>query len=399
MQHRNLQISIVVGGQWHAFDLAREFYRQGNLHRLITTYPKSRTRKFNIPDAKVVSLPLSLFLHKSLEYMGGEQLTNKFQYFNCQLFAQLAWRYLQCSDIIQGWSSFCEPAIHWAKSAHIPFVVYRGSAHIQVQNHLLKAEYQKLGLSWPGTHPETIKQELREYQLADYICVPSSFVQASFISRGFPHNRLFCNLLGADLGKFYPLEEQPNLPNFRVIYAGSLTVRKGIHYLIKGFQQADIPGSQLYLVGGITPETHFLLGKKDDRVHCTGQLPQAELANYYHKSSVFVMPSIEEGMATVQAQALACGLPLVCTTNTGGEDLLRLSGVAPRKIENGIREYPAGYVVPVGDSQAIATCLTLLAGNPEYYANKRAAALMLRENNLSWQNCAQRATDFYKSLA
>ena len=72
MQHRNLQISILVGGQWHAFDLAREFYRQGNLHRLITTYPKSRTRKFGIPDAKVVSLPLSLFLHKSLEYMGGD---------------------------------------------------------------------------------------------------------------------------------------------------------------------------------------------------------------------------------------------------------------------------------------------------------------------------------------
>ena len=51
------------------------------------------------------------------------------------------------------------------------------------------------------------------------------------------------------------------------------------------------------------------------------------------------MSSIEEGMAMVQMQALACGLPLICTTNTGGEDLLRLSGDKGRKIDLGITQF------------------------------------------------------------
>ena len=34
-----MKVTIVVGGRWHAFDLARELERQGHLHRLITNYP------------------------------------------------------------------------------------------------------------------------------------------------------------------------------------------------------------------------------------------------------------------------------------------------------------------------------------------------------------------------
>ena len=64
-----------------------------------------------------------------------------------------------------------------------------------------------------------------------------------------------------------------------------------------------------------------------------GHLPPDALVEHYQQSHCFVMSSIEEGMAMVQMQALACGLPLICTTNTGGEDLLRLSGVEGKKLE------------------------------------------------------------------
>jgi len=56
-----LKITIVVGGRWHAFDLARELHAAGLLHRLITNYPKYKTRQWGIPDDKVVSLPLTLW--------------------------------------------------------------------------------------------------------------------------------------------------------------------------------------------------------------------------------------------------------------------------------------------------------------------------------------------------
>jgi glycosyltransferase involved in cell wall biosynthesis len=48
---------------------------------------------------------------------------------------------------------------------------------------------------------------------------------------------------------------------------------------------------------------------------------QNDLVNYYSKARVFVLPSRAEGLALVQAQAIACGLPVVCSKETGGSDL------------------------------------------------------------------------------
>jgi alpha-maltose-1-phosphate synthase len=389
------KVTILVGGQWHSFDLAKALHSQGYLYRLITTYPLSRTRKFAIPDDKVISLPLSLLLHKIANKIGGDYITTKIQYLLCQLFAQKATKYLSGSDIIHGWSSFSEPAMIWAKTHQIPFVLYRGSAHIQQQSLILRAEYQKLGLKWSETHPQTVAQELREYDLADKISVPSLFVKHSFLHQGFSEDKLYHNSLAANINFFTPNVKQDDI--FRVIYAGTLSIRKGVHYLVKAFQQANIKNSQLYLVGGQTLETKLLLTNVDDNVIITGQVSQQKLVHYYQNSSVFVMPSVEEGLATVQAQALACGLPLICTTNTGGEDLLKMSG-EPVELTGNIYEYPAGYLVPVGDSEAIALCLQILANNVNIHQQKQKAALSLRNKNLSWDDYAQRAIKLYNSL-
>jgi len=50
---------------------------------------------------------------------------------------------------------------------------------------------------------------------------------------------------------------------------------------------------------------------------------QSKLVHYYNKAKIFILPSREEGLAMVQAQALSCGLPVVCSKDSGGEDLLR----------------------------------------------------------------------------
>jgi len=113
---------------------------------------------------------------------------------------------------------------------------------------------------------------------------------------------------------------------------------------------------------------------------------------------VFVMASIEEGLAMVQVQALACGLPLICTTNTGGEDLLGLAGASPHHGNRGIEEYPAGYVVPIRDPEAIAGLLWELAANPHLLWQKRCAALALREQRMGWDTFAERTVAVYQSL-
>ncbi|MBD2245411.1 glycosyltransferase family 4 protein [Nostoc sp. FACHB-888] len=393
-----MKISIVVGGRWHAFDLARELHSAGVLHRLITNYPKYKTRKWGIPDDKVVSLPLTLLLGKAMYYIGKENLVMKSQALLHNLFAKAASRYLEGSTLVHGWSSFSEPALHWAKRNNIPFLLERSSSHMKVQCQLLREEYQQLGLHWTETHPEIVAQELREYKMADKLAVPSLFVKRSFLAQGFPEKRLVLNHFGTNIKSFSSGLKEDNL--FRIIYAGSLSVRKGIHYLVKAFMQANIANSELCLVGGATAETPHLLTVADERIKLIGHVPQLELVDYYRNSSVFVMPSIEEGLACVQVQALACGLPLICTTNTGGEDLLRMSGVEPVKLDMGIEEYPAGYLVPVRDSEAIAICLKNLANNSQLLQAKREAVLSIRNvsTGLDWSSYTQRAITTYENL-
>ena len=52
-----MKITIVVGGRWHAFNLARKLYAKGHLHRLITNYPSWIVSRWGILIERVVSLP------------------------------------------------------------------------------------------------------------------------------------------------------------------------------------------------------------------------------------------------------------------------------------------------------------------------------------------------------
>jgi starch synthase len=68
-------------------------------------------------------------------------------------------------------------------------------------------------------------------------------------------------------------------------------------------------------------------GNDDWFVH-VDPLPQRDLARFYAAGDVFVLASREEGLALVLSQALACGLPLICTDRTGGADLAHTPALA-----------------------------------------------------------------------
>ena len=389
------QISIVVPGRWHAFELARELHQLGALHRIVTNYPRSRTRRWGIPDDKVVSLPLTLLLTRAAWKIGGEGLAMKQQFRINDLFARQAAKHLGTPDLVHAWSGAAEPGLRAARKHGIPTVLERSSSHMEEQCELLRSEYASLGLRWSETPAATVERELQEYTLADEVFVPSRFVERTFQAKGFPAHRLFRNGFGVDVARFSPGNKSDDA--FRVIFAGSLGVRKGIHHLVAAFRHAAIPGSELQLVGGATPETDRLVGAPDPRIRRIGHVPQAELPDLYRQASVFVMASVEEGQAMVQAQALACGLPLICTANTGGEDYLGSDGPG-REVAAGVRELSAGYVVPPGKPEAMALALGRLAADPARLAAMRAAAGALARRDLSWRRYAAANLDRYRAI-
>jgi starch synthase len=395
-----MRVSIVVGGRWHAFDLAANLHRHRALHRLITNYPQFATRRWGIPDDRVVSLPSTLVASRLMSKW-SPKLVQRWQYRLHQWFAVSAARHLTGSDLVVAWSSFAEPAVQWARQHGVTSLVERGSAHILEQNELLTQEQQLLGLAWPGIDKDIIAMELREYDACAQVSIPSLFVERSFLRHGVDSKRLFRNPYGVDLGSFRPPKEPPRAPSpecLHVVFAGAASVRKGTHYLLRAFAEARRTEWRLSLVGGTAAEARRWLEPVPAGVSVLGHRPQRELAIAYGQAHCFVLPSIEDGFGMVLVQALACGLPLICTTNTGGEDLLGMLGETGEQRDCDVTEFPAGYLVPIRRPDSIAWCLRELSCNQDAWLSKRAAALRTAESSLGWDQYADRALARYREL-
>jgi len=83
-----------------------------------------------------------------------------------------------------------------------------------------------------------------------------------------------------------------------------------------------------------------LAANSDLPVEWSPSLPHPQLAERLRGADIFVLPSLEDGFARTVTEALACGLPVISTPNTGASDL----------IQSGVN----GEVVPIRDPQAIA---------------------------------------------
>jgi glycosyltransferase involved in cell wall biosynthesis len=150
------------------------------------------------------------------------------------------------------------------------------------------------------------------------VTVPSTHVLESFLERGFPRDRLFLNPFGVTLDVFRPTPAPDSGAPRTIIMTGAWSWRKGCDVLLEAWR--SLPGTRLLHVGPVGD----LPLPRDSGFEHVDSVPQHELPAYYARAHVFALASREEGLALVQVQALACGLKVVCTTRSGGEDLQRL---------------------------------------------------------------------------
>ncbi len=229
---------------------------------------------------------------------------------------------------------------------------------------------------WPAGHEERLDEEIR---LADAVLVGSTYAADSFVAEGIERSKMHVVPYGVDLQTFRPSppESAPRTDaseEFRVIYAGQLTQRKGLSYLLRGYQQFARADSQLTLVGSIVGSSAPLEPFADLFEHVAHQTRPA-LAQRYRASDVFVLPTLVEGMPLVVLEAMACGLPVIVTANGPG-DLVR----------DGVE----GFVIPERDPQALADRLECLYRDPQLRLamGQRAAA---RARTFSWEAYSSKA--------
>ncbi len=380
-----MRVTVSVDGRFHAFQLANELQARGYLERLITTYPRFEVVKYGVDRHRVESLlanevarrgwsKAAPFLRPTID--ASLALSEAFD-------RRVERRLHAGSDIFVGWSSKSLLSLRKAKELGMKTVVERGSAHILTQIRLLEEEYERHGMQFDVHHAGITERELQEYEETDFITVPSLFAKRSFLAHGVPEEKLLHTPYGVDLRSFRPGTKTDDV--FRIIYCGGRTIRKGIVYLLQAFTELDLPNSELWLVGSGSKETDSILARYgNERIRTLGPFPESELQKYYSQGSVYCHPSVEEGLSMVQLQAMACGLPVIATTNTGAEDV--------------IEEGKEGFIVPIRDPEAIKTKLLFLYENPRVLAEMGQAARKRAQAGSSWSDYGDRVVHQYQRV-
>lgn len=260
------------------------------------------------------------------------------------------------------------------------------NSHPRTFTGLLNDEHDRLGVAG-HIDIAAYEEHLNETSHCDYLLAGSEFVKQSYVDNGFDPAKAFVIRYGADLRNFYPLSDDERRgadSTFRVICVADVTPRKGHLYLLEAWRQLKLPNAELLLVGDIKPSMAPILKRYAGEFKHIAKVANRQLREYYGRSSVFVLPSVEDGFAYVCTEAMACGLPVITTTNTGAAEL----------IEHGKN----GFVVPIRSPEAIAEKLQLLYCDAELRRQMGQAAFSTSTAALGWARYAGRLESLYGRL-
>jgi glycosyltransferase involved in cell wall biosynthesis len=197
----------------------------------------------------------------------------------------------------------------------------------------------------------------RDIALADLIFVPSDHIATRLINNGTCRNKIRVIPYAADTTRFRPPIRKMHGQACTFLFAGGITQRKGILYLLEAWRRIRQPDWTLQLVGplpcNLGPLTSLL-----DHVEVLGKVAHGEMPTKMATADVFVFPSLFEGSAVVTYEALASGLPSIVTTAAGSV----------------VRHGVDGFCISPANVNELAHRMAQLGNSPQLRASMSTAA-------------------------
>jgi glycosyltransferase involved in cell wall biosynthesis len=380
-----MKVIVSCSGKFHAFNLVEELQRNGIEVIFFTSYSSKKNYLFkylakridneniekkNIKTNIIVAFGIKIFKKYP-------QLINN--YFDSWVSRQIK---KHEADWFIGWSSMSEKSIKIAKSKGIKTILERGSAHIIIQDDLLKRAYYSINKKFE-INPQTVNKELVEYENANFISVPSQFCLKTFMQTGFCIDKIFVNNYGVS-NYFKPVLESKSSVT-TILYLGRLSIQKGIHILLPIIEEfiTNKYKFKFIFIGGIDNDIRFLINSKlteSENIKFLGHIDHYYLSHYIGACDVAIIPSIQDGFAMVAPQILKVGIPIIISENAGAEQL--------------IKEGQNGWVVKP-EYTAIKERLAWAIFNYKDLLLMRRSILKLNLNDeLSWVNYGKRYVKF-----
>ena len=218
---------------------------------------------------------------------------------------------------------------------------------------------------WPGWQAMTgrvpsfyYERLAREWDLASIVVVNSAWSKTALIQQGVPAAKIEIVPLAYELPAEPPRERRRAGP-LKVLWLGSVILRKGIQYLLEAARLLQGSSVQI-IVAGPVHIAATAVASAPSNVSFVGRVSRDRAADYYRAADVFVLPTISDGFAITQLEAMAHGVPVIATPHCGevvndGED---------------------GFIIPPFSGQALAAAILDLDRDPERAAemSRRAVA-------------------------
>jgi glycosyltransferase involved in cell wall biosynthesis len=265
-------------------------------------------------------------------------------------------------------------ALEWCRERGIKCVLDQMDPN-RVEVELVRSEEKQ----WPGWALEAIQvpeayfeRREREWALADRVVVNSEFSRRALIQQGVPPEKLAVVPLcyGRDMEDKKLEARNQKLENgnefqisalspLRVLFLGQVILRKGIQYLLAAAKLLEHEPIRFDVVGpiGISREA---LATAPGNVTFHGRTGREQAADWYRRSHLFVLPTLSDGFAITQLEAMAHGLPVVTTPCCGDV------------VSDGVD----GFVVPARDAGALALTFKRYLAQPDLLPSQSADGLL-----------------------
>jgi glycosyltransferase involved in cell wall biosynthesis len=248
-------------------------------------------------------------------------------------------------------------------------------AYWELKSQLLQEEEQRLPAWKPtlvGIHDSAAKlaRKTEELELADVVICPSQFVADSLPEKFRRTKKIAITHFGSPLAApAKPREPFRPGKKLRVLFAGSMSQRKGLGDLLAAIRQLNRADVELVVMGSRLAPLEFYRGQYNNFTYEPPR-PHATVLKLMNSCDVFCLPSIVEGRALVMQEAMSQGLPLIITPNTGGADL----------IDEGI----TGFLVPIRQPEQIAAKIAWFADHRSAIPEMSRAA-QAKAASLTWE--------------
>jgi glycosyltransferase involved in cell wall biosynthesis len=281
---------------------------------------------------------------------------------------------------IYGYEDGCLETFRAAKNLGLKCFYDLPIAYWETVRKLLEEEGRRLPEWEPtlvGTRDSRAKldRKTEELALADLVVCPSLFVHRSLPPAARKDKHCIVAEFGSPARSPGAARRAPQgSDKLRVLFAGSMTQRKGLADVFAAMKLLKRDDVELIVMGSPMAPMEFYRNQYRDFTYLSTR-PHREVLQLMQSCDVLVLPSLAEGRALVQQEALANGLPLIITENTGGEDLI-VSG-------------ETGFLVPIRSPDKIAEKISWLADHRDALPDMRIAALK-KADEYPWQRYRDR---------